>query len=366
MAAKYPYSSSMMSIPNPTPVPTPTIIYGSSLTNPNYANYRGSQTYAPKSVINTSQQLQKTANTQTPLITNPGNGGGDGGVDLSNPVKKTQYANSLGFPDWPSYQEYLMQKDAAESARNAAIQAIQSKFNYVKSQAASERDRAGKTLESAKTYINDFRNRANTAATNAGQQIVDEASKQYGQGAESFADLQKNLYNMFRARNIGLSSQISNLGKARETLNKQQGQVTAEAGRNNRENELMKQERMDQASQYERDAMNNYQAAVDAATNLERMGTDQFGADQSSANAAYDTSLNNLVQRANLIAQIKSAIPSSVSGYSPNFNVTSLLSSLPNFSTSIPTSANYTGDVASTVATPTTYSELLKRRGLLA
>jgi len=43
---------------------------------------------------------------QTPVTTNTGGGGGGGGssgIDLSNPVKRTEYAHSLGYDSWDQY-----------------------------------------------------------------------------------------------------------------------------------------------------------------------------------------------------------------------------------------------------------------------
>lgn len=44
-----------------------------------------------------------TSTKKTPTTTNTGGGGGSSGIDLSNPVKRTEYAHSLGYDSWDQY-----------------------------------------------------------------------------------------------------------------------------------------------------------------------------------------------------------------------------------------------------------------------
>lgn len=44
-----------------------------------------------------------TSTKKTPTTTNTGGGGGSSGPDLSNPVKRTEYAHSLGYDSWDQY-----------------------------------------------------------------------------------------------------------------------------------------------------------------------------------------------------------------------------------------------------------------------
>lgn len=49
------------------------------------------------------QPTSTTTTKKTPTTTNTGGGGGSSGPDLSNPVKRTEYAHSLGYDSWDQY-----------------------------------------------------------------------------------------------------------------------------------------------------------------------------------------------------------------------------------------------------------------------
>ena len=53
--------------------------------------------------INNPSSTTTTTTKKTPTTTNTGGGGGSSGIDLSNPVKRTEYANSLGYDSWDQY-----------------------------------------------------------------------------------------------------------------------------------------------------------------------------------------------------------------------------------------------------------------------
>ena len=56
--------------------------------------------------INNPSSTTTTSTKKTPTTTNTGGGGGGGGssgIDLSNPVKRTEYAHSLGYDSWDQY-----------------------------------------------------------------------------------------------------------------------------------------------------------------------------------------------------------------------------------------------------------------------
>jgi len=52
---------------------------------------------------NNPSSTTTTTTKKTPTTTNTGGGGGSSGIDLSNPVKRTEYANSLGYDSWDQY-----------------------------------------------------------------------------------------------------------------------------------------------------------------------------------------------------------------------------------------------------------------------
>lgn len=54
-----------------------------------------------KATTNTARTTTSTK--KTPTTTNTGGGGGSSGPDLSNPVKRTEYAHSLGYDSWDQY-----------------------------------------------------------------------------------------------------------------------------------------------------------------------------------------------------------------------------------------------------------------------
>jgi hypothetical protein len=278
---------------------------GSSATNSNYANYRpanqtpANQPYVPPVAKKTAtppgnQNPQPQQNPQPDVV--PNNGGG------------------------VSIDDILRQQE--ERTR----QAIMAKKQSAMEQASRELARAGQIKADTLTSIGDFRNRSNTAFQNADQQIVDTASGQYGENAQSFQSLVENLANQLRARNIGTSGQVSAKGRLMETLAKQQGATTAEKGRNSRENQLMLDERMNQASEQERTANTQYQGAADQASTIERMGVDQFGLDEAAAANAFTTNLNNLIQQQQQLALLKAQIPTSASQYNPTLNVADYMS----------------------------------------
>lgn len=53
--------------------------------------------------INNPSSTTTTSTKKTPTTTNTGGGGGSSGIDLSNPVKRTEYAHSLGYDSWDQY-----------------------------------------------------------------------------------------------------------------------------------------------------------------------------------------------------------------------------------------------------------------------
>ena len=53
--------------------------------------------------INNPSSTTTTTTKKTPTTTNTGGGGGSSGPDLSNPVKRTEYAHSLGYDSWDQY-----------------------------------------------------------------------------------------------------------------------------------------------------------------------------------------------------------------------------------------------------------------------
>jgi len=53
--------------------------------------------------INNPSSTTTTSTKKTPTTTNTGGGGGSSGPDLSNPVKRTEYAHSLGYDSWDQY-----------------------------------------------------------------------------------------------------------------------------------------------------------------------------------------------------------------------------------------------------------------------
>jgi len=53
--------------------------------------------------INNPSSTTTTTTKKTPTTTNTGGGGGSSGPDLSNPVKRTEYAHSLGYDSWEQY-----------------------------------------------------------------------------------------------------------------------------------------------------------------------------------------------------------------------------------------------------------------------
>jgi len=58
---------------------------------------------AYKKINNPSSTTTTTTTKKTPTTTNTGGGGGSSGPDLSNPVKRTEYAHSLGYDSWDQY-----------------------------------------------------------------------------------------------------------------------------------------------------------------------------------------------------------------------------------------------------------------------
>lgn len=59
-----------------------------------------------KATTTTTTKKTPTTTKKTPTTTNTGGGGGGGGssgIDLSNPVKRTEYVHSLGYDSWEQY-----------------------------------------------------------------------------------------------------------------------------------------------------------------------------------------------------------------------------------------------------------------------
>lgn len=310
----------------------------------------------PGTTVNANGYQVPNTQTTTPPPSNNGgnNGGGNNGGGLSGQQNVDWYINEFG-------QQVPI--DKANEARKAANRA---RYEAALRQASAERDRAGKIKADTFADIGRFRDRSKEAFTNADQQIVDTASGQYGEGLTSFNDLQKNLYNQFAARNIGLSAQIGSLGRARENLAKQQGNVSSEKGRNQRENTLMLNERNDQAQSLENQANTQYQSAIDAATNLERLGTDQYGADEGLASAAYQNSLNDIANRAQQLALLRQQVPTTAAQYTPKFNVTDYLNSMTSPTGTTQATGFTPTTQAASVAQPTNIIDLLKKQfGLL-
>lgn len=218
------------------------IIYGSSMTDPNYANFRGSQTYAPRSVnrgtpiTSSLPTFQQPVSTPAPVLSSGGGGGGGGGSFAD--IHASLYGKDAYMPPgWkpPGTQEqtdpYAEARRIAEEQAKAALEAALIEFDRYSAEAGIQKTELGNQQSSLLTGLENQRGQAVTQAGTSKTQAEQATQSAKNKALSTAQGVEKKNRNTLRALGIlsssaageMLSAPYNELGKVNADL--QQGYV---------------------------------------------------------------------------------------------------------------------------------------------
>lgn len=151
--------------------------------------------------------FQSNQSTSSPSPTRNNGGTGGGGTpstpDLTNPVKKTEYANSLGYPSWEALQEALNRegrtRDAIKSGFDNYKRDLQNLIPYYENQIPELVNQVTGTYDTIFSGLDE--------AKQAGMQKLDQAREGVQRRtSNSITDLQQNLNQVMRNTGMQLGA----------------------------------------------------------------------------------------------------------------------------------------------------------------
>lgn len=264
----------------------------------------GQQSGLSGTVSNPTYDASKNQTNMTPLAVNNVLGASSVGPQSTQPIQSTQSTGQNNFA--PSGSSGPNSEDLAISQWMAALENAKGQANSLRSQGES-------TFNNLLKSINDFRNRSQEQFTNAGQQITNTASDVLGGNARLGQSARTQAVNQGRAYGLGDSSKMGLMNQVTAGLAGNQGQALARKGENERSNQLLLQERQDQA-QGQEDQANTYRTGIqEQAGQLERTGIQNAGFD-------FAGMLDNIRNQVQGLAQMKALNSGTLSAYTPNFS----------------------------------------------
>lgn len=257
-----------------------------------------------------------------------------------------------GQPQQPQQPQGPTEQELAEQARRNRIDSI-------RAQAGATRDAAQSNFQRILDAVKAYRDRAGTLRTNSNQENIDTASQILGSNARSGREAAGQARAQGRAMGLGDSSKFLKQNQLRGDLVAQQGATIAQRGQNERTNDALYQERLDQAQDQERSANNALSAATTEAANLEKFGYDQAEND-------YQSALNNILNYQRQLAALtplnSSGLTSSAPDYSGILNGVNSALAATNAASTV---GNQAGNSAANPVNPTNIFDLIRNRGLL-
>lgn len=272
-------------------------------------------------LVSTNKQVNPFA---SGIVRNPSNQGGGSGQN-SAPVNSGDSGDSHG-------------EDLAYQAWRAAI------------------DQANRIRESGKATFDDllrsvgaFRDRAKDQFTNAGQEIINSSADTLGANARMADSLGTKAARRGRALGLGDSSKFRNQNEVEGNLAQTQGNVLARRGENERANQGLYDERLDQAQSNE-DQANAYLRNInDSASQVEQQGALNYGG-----------ALDNILQYQRQLSQLQAPQAGSLQQYSPDMSgIANTLNTLLSSMSNRPVQG---GDMAANLAGPTNFMDILRRQ----
>jgi len=217
-------------------------------------------------------------------------------------------------------------------------------------------DQANRIRESGQATFDDllrsvgaFRDRAGQQFTNAGQEIVNSSADSLASNARMGDSLATKATRRGRALGLGDSSKFRNQNEVEGNLAQTQGNVIARRGENERANQGLYDERLDQAQSNE-DQANSYLRNInDSASEVEQQGALNYGG-----------ALDNLLQYQRQLSSLQAPSAGSIQQYSPDMSgIANTLNTLLSSMSQRPVQG---GDMAANVAGPTNFMDILRKQ----
>jgi hypothetical protein len=254
----------------------------------------------------------------------------------------------------------------AQSAYDLAQQRIRNLFNQGEQTASNLEASGQRRLSDILAAVDAFKDRAKDQWTNAGQEITNVASDILHGNATNAANLVGKATGQARSLGLGLSSRL-NLGQGlMQGLESTQGNTMAKAGEQNRANQVLLDTRNDTGDTTASNAQSTYQDVLDQANALRSTNLANYGTNETQAGQDFASMLNNIVNYNRSLTAMAAPDAASLVAMQPDMSgivdkVNSVLGGL-----SSTTTASAGANQPTTLASPLTYVDLLKRQGLYA
>ena len=307
----------------------------------------GNTTPFTNNYVSTQYPTNAYANNLTGQATNPGQilGLADtSNNDLLDGQPQQQIPNGSGDSGQGNDQQLAVMKWLAD-------------LENAKRQAASYRESGRNTFNDLLAGIDAFRKRTGEQFENAGQEITNIFGDITGQNARLGQSARTQAIQQARRGGYGDSSRLGLLNQVTGNLAGMQGAATARRGENQAQNLALRGQRDDEAQGQENQANTYLKGVNESAGELERLGQQNAGFD-------FGGMLNNIINYNRQLGSMQAPNTAGLAQYSPNFSgLTNTLNGVTNNLSGGLSSDSQ--NMAANLANPTTYQELLKRRGLV-
>lgn len=234
------------------------------------------------------------------------------------------------------------------SAEDLARQLAEAQYRAAIEQAGRVRESGKATFNDLLKAVNSFRERAGGLRDAASQEIINRASGLLGDTARTGREEMATARSRGRALGLGAGSRFLNQNRIGGAVAANIGDLVAKRGEQQNQNQLLYQQRQDEAQTQEGEANRFLRDVEDSARGVETAGLEGFGG-----------ALNNLIARQQALAALKPLNAGALTQMQPDF--TGIANTIGQVSGALGARAGGE-DSAANLYSPLTFPELLARR----